>query len=362
MQTGAQDPVTLTIQIAASTDDAEEEVSSGVMDLTSSDLELGVEKSPQRVGLRFPGVTIPQGGWILGASIRFTVDEVDSGTASLELRGELSPNAGTYTSGSGDIAGRPLTSARVDWSPPDWTTVGASGAAQTTSDLAPLVQEIVNQSGWSSGNALAFVVTGSGTRTAESSRVGPAPVLEVTYVDVPDDEKPSVPQNLSSPAQSETTITLSWSPSTDNVGVAGYRVYGPNGTTDVSGTSHVETGLTADSSYGFQVSALDAAGNESDLSPVLTVSTTAPDGEKPSVPQNLSSPAQTGTTVSLTWSASTDNVGVVGYRVYGPTGTTDVPGTSHLEVGLAPATLYGFQVSALDAAGNESDLSATLQV
>ncbi|NIP83204.1 MAG: hypothetical protein GWM90_29825, partial [Gemmatimonadetes bacterium] len=88
----------------------------------------------------------------------------------------------------------------VGWSPPDWPSVGASGAAQTTPDLAPLVQEIVNQSGWASGNALAFVVTGSGTRTAESSRVGPAPVLEVTYVDVPDTEKPSVPQNLVSPA------------------------------------------------------------------------------------------------------------------------------------------------------------------
>ncbi|NIP83206.1 MAG: hypothetical protein GWM90_29835, partial [Gemmatimonadetes bacterium] len=115
VQTGAQDPVTLTLQLSASSDDAEEEVSSGAMDLTSSDLELGVEKAPQRVGLRFPGVTVPQGAWILGASVRFTVDEVSAGASSLELRGELSPNASTYTSGSGDIGARPTTSAVVGW-------------------------------------------------------------------------------------------------------------------------------------------------------------------------------------------------------------------------------------------------------
>ena len=144
------------------------------------------------------------------------------------------------------------------------------------------------------------------------------------------------------------------------MGVAGYRVYGPNGTTNVTGTSHVETGLVASTSYGCQVSALDAAGNESDLSAVLTVQTAAPDTEKPSVPQNLISPAQMGTTISLSWDASTDNVGVLGYRVYGPNGTTDVAGTSHVEIGLTPSTAYSFQVSALDAANNESNLSNAL--
>jgi chitodextrinase len=361
-ETGGADPVTLSVQIAASTDDAEEEISSGVMDLTSSDLELGVEKSAQLVGLRFPGVSIPQGASILSASVQFTVDEASTGAASLDVRGELASHAAPYSSSSSDISGRPTTSAVVTWSPPDWPTVGAAGAAQRSDDLKALVQEIVSQPGWVSGNALAFVITGTGTRTAESSRVGPAPVLDVVYVDVPDTEKPSVPQNLASPAQTETTITLSWDASTDNVGIAGYRVYGPNGTTNVTGTSHVETGLVASTSYGCQVSALDAAGNESDLSAVLTVQTSAPDTEKPSIPQNLISPAQTGTTISLSWDASTDNVGVVGYRVYGPNGTTDVAATSHVEIGLSPSTSYAFQVSALDAATNESDLSAALNV
>jgi chitodextrinase len=362
VETGGADPVTVVVPIASSTDDAEEEIASGVMDLTSSDLELGVEKSPQLVGMRFPGVSIPRGASILSANLQFTVDEVSTGSASLSLRGELSGDAAPFSSSAFDISGRPTTAAMVGWSPPDWPSVGASGAAQRSVDLKVLVQEIVSQSAWTSGNALAFIVTGIGTRTAESSRAGPAPVLEVVYVDVPDTEKPSPPQNLASPTQTETTITLVWDPSIDNVGVSGYRVYGPNGTTDVVGTSHVETGLLPSTSYGCQVSALDAAGNESDLSAVLTVQTAAPDTEKPSTPQNLISPAQTGTTISLSWDASTDNVGVTGYRVYGPNGVTTVPGTSHVEVGLAPSTSYSFQVSALDLAGNESDPSSALDV
>ena len=276
--------------------------------------------------MRFPGVSIPQGASILSANVQFTVDEVSTGGSLLEVRGELSNDAATYSTSLSDISGRPTTNAVVTWSPPDWPTVGAAGATQRTDDLKALVQEIVSQPGWVAGNALALVITGTGTRTAESSRAGPAPVLDVVYVDVPDTEKPSTPQNLASPAQTETTVTLTWDASTDNVGVAGYRVYGPNGTTDVTGTSHVETGLVASTSYGCQVSALDAAGNESDLSGVLTVQTSAPDTEKPSVPQGLVSPAQTGTTISLSWDASTDNVGIVGYRVYGPNGTTDVAG------------------------------------
>jgi len=161
------------------------------------------------------------------------------------------------------------------WNPPAWTAVGAAGNDQRTPELASLVQEIVGRSGWVSGNALVLVVAGTGVRTADSfdGNPGGAPLLDVVYLDTPDLEKPSTPQNLGSPAQTGTTIELAWDAATDNVGVTGYRVYGPNGTTDVTGTSHVETGLAPNTTYGFQVSALDAAGNESEPSPVLNVQT-----------------------------------------------------------------------------------------
>jgi chitodextrinase len=158
------------------------------------------------------------------------------------------------------------------------------------------------------------------------------------------------------------TIDLAWDAATDDRGVTGYRVYGPGGATDVPGTSWVATGLSPSTAYLFQVAALDAAGHLSAPSPVLNVSTMAPDLQDPSVPQNLRSPEQTGTTIELAWDASSDNVAVTGYRVYGPFGSALVTDTSHVETGLAPATAYSFQVAALDAAGNESDLSTALVV
>jgi hypothetical protein len=71
----------------------------------------------------------------------------------------------------------------VAWSPPDWTSVGAAGAAERTPDLSALLQEIVDRPGWAPGNALVLVVTGTGTRTAESFDGAPAaaPVLRVEY-------------------------------------------------------------------------------------------------------------------------------------------------------------------------------------
>jgi chitodextrinase len=362
--TGAADPVALSVRIGAGSDDAEERLSTGSLGLTGGDLELGLDRGrEQAVGLRFAGVDIPQGASILSASLLFTADEVKTGPSSLSIRGVASDDTPTF-SGTGDVSSRPTTSAGVAWSPPDWTVVWAAGAAQRTPDLSAIVQEIVSRQGWAANQALAFVITGSGTRTAESfeGRANSQPLLELVYLDQPDLSPPSTPQNLRSPARTSVTIDLAWDAASDDRGVTGYRVFGPGGATDVPGTSWVATGLSPSTAYAFQVAALDAAGHVSVPSPVLSVSTLAPDLQDPSVPQNLRSPAQTGTTIELEWDASSDNVAVTGYRVYGPFGNALVAGTSHVETGLLPATAYSFRVAALDAAGNESDLSTALVV
>ncbi len=84
---------------------------------------------------------------------------------------------------AGSVSGRPDTVATVTWTPPSWPTVGARGAEQKTPNLAPVVQEIVSRAGWASGNSLVLVVTGTGTRTAESYEGGVdrAPVLHIEY-------------------------------------------------------------------------------------------------------------------------------------------------------------------------------------
>jgi hypothetical protein len=103
------------------------------------------------------------------------------------------------------------------------------------------------------------------------------------------------------------------------------------------------------------------AGDYSDV--FVFTSADPPDIIPPSRPQNLGSPAQTGTTIDLVWDASTDNVGVTHYNIYRDgVVVASESSTNHTAVGLTPATSYEFRVSAVDAAGNESTLSDALSV
>ncbi len=98
--------------------------------------------------------------------------------------------------------------------------------------------------------------------------------IEVTGSSAPDTEAPSVPTNLAASNVTETTLTLTWDASTDNVGVTGYDVYlgGSNLGTVTSATANI-TGLAANTTYSFQVKAKDAASNESGFSSALSVTT-----------------------------------------------------------------------------------------
>jgi hypothetical protein len=169
-------------RIAAGADDAEESAG-GAVDLGSSDLELVFDGSNQTVGLRFTGVTVPPGSTIHEAWVQFQVDESNPGTIALTLEGQDADHAATFTTASGNVSSRPRTSASVAWSPPTWDPAGAAGPDQQTPDLSAVVQEIVDRPGWSSGNALAILVTGSGERTAESYNGLPsgAPLLHIRY-------------------------------------------------------------------------------------------------------------------------------------------------------------------------------------
>lgn len=98
--------------------------------------------------------------------------------------------------------------------------------------------------------------------------------VNIDYLALADGQAPSAPSNLSSSAVSQTSFTLSWTASTDNVGVTGYDVYA-NGTlkTSVTTNSASITGLTAATAYSMTVKAKDAAGNVSAASSALNVTT-----------------------------------------------------------------------------------------
>ena len=182
---------TLSVQINSSSDDAEERglnatSDTGTMDLTSSDIELVQDGSDgdQFIGLRFANITIPQGAIISNAYIQFTVDEDDDSSGAVIFKVEDVDNGSTFTSTAFDISSRTTGTDSVVWSNiPVWNTVGASGADQATPDLSVLVQSMVNRAGWVSGNAINFIITGTGERVAESydGSSSTAAILNIEY-------------------------------------------------------------------------------------------------------------------------------------------------------------------------------------
>ena len=175
-------PGTVDRRIAASSDDAEESAAAKVT-TNNSDIELVYDRTNQRVGLRFTAVAIPAGATITRAWIQFAADEAQSEVTSLLVQGQAADNPGTFTTATGNVSTRPRTAASVSWAPPAWALVGEAGANQRTPDLIEIVREIVARPGWASGNAMAFIVTGTGHRTAESfeGKASAAPLLHVEY-------------------------------------------------------------------------------------------------------------------------------------------------------------------------------------
>ncbi|MFC5405544.1 fibronectin type III domain-containing protein [Cohnella soli] len=312
-----------------------------------------------------------------------------------------------------------------------------------------------------------------------------------------DTQAPTAPTNLSSTGVTSNSVSLSWSASTDNVGVTGYDVYrGGSLAGSTSSTSYTDTGLAASSAYTYTVKAKDAAGNVSAASNSFTATTSASGGggttasyeaeasgntlaggaatsscagcsgggkvgyvgnnsgtlqfngvnassagtatvtisylngdasrtaqmsvnggtavtltfpgtgswttlgtvmtqvqlnagnntikfsnssgwapdfdriqvsagsggsgdtQAPTAPTNLAVTGKTSSSMSLSWTASTDNVGVIGYDVYrggNYVGTTTA--TTYTDTGLAASTSYSYTVKAKDAAGNISGAS-----
>ena len=319
-----------------------------------------------------------------------------------------------------------------------------------------------------------------------------------------DTQAPTAPTNLAASVASSSQINLSWTASTDNVGVAGYKIYRNGGTTPIatvtSGTTYHDTGLTGSTTYSYTVAAYDAAGNTSPATAAVSATTssatpsaacpapaasawtgcyysdqnlttlglvrtdptitfnwgagspdpaipvdhfsvrwsgvfnfnagsntftvTADDGfrlyvdgvkimdhwvdeaattyaqtvattagnhtvtmeyyenagyavanlqwqlaasisasdtQAPTTPTNLTASAASSSQINLSWNASTDNVGVAGYKIYINGGTAPIAtaaGTTYQSTGLVASTLYSYSVAAYDAASNTSAQSA----
>ena len=178
-----------------------------------------------------------------------------------------------------------------------------------------------------------------------------------------DTQAPSIPGALAVSGQTQTALTLSWSASTDNVRNTGYSTYrngAAAGSTAAATRTYTFTGLACATTYALAVDAVDATGNRSAPATVNgTTSACSPptDTQAPSIPGALAVSGQTQTALTLSWSASTDNVATTGYSTYrngAAAGSTAAATRTYTFTGLTCGTTYTLGVDAVDAAGNRS--------
>jgi chitodextrinase len=211
------------------------------------------------------------------------------------------------------------------------------------------------------GYYMLFLVNGQGVPSVASFVRFPAPYEDTAA--------PTAPTGLTATG-GVGSAALKWTAASDNTGVARYNVHRsstPNFTPTAGNrvgqpgaTSFTDSGVAAGTWY-YKVTAEDAAGNIGPPSAEASA-TVSLDGTPPSVPSGLKASAGS-TSASLAWNASTDNVGVAGYRVTRngtQAGTASSP--SFNDSGLAPNTAYTYTVAAYDAAGNTSEPSEPVTV
>ncbi|MBT3287148.1 MAG: PQQ-binding-like beta-propeller repeat protein [Victivallales bacterium] len=183
------DPVrTVSVRVSDGADDGEEV--NGRLSLTSSDLELTRDgKNEQLIAIRFRDLPIEATDEVLSARLRFTVKTPSTEPTKLRIRAEAADSAAALLAG---VAKRATTPDSVAWSPAPWTKAGASGKEQTTPDVAGLLRQIIGRPGWKPGNAVVFLIDGTGHRCPFSAngRATAAPLLEVTYRRTPRETPP----------------------------------------------------------------------------------------------------------------------------------------------------------------------------
>jgi len=231
------------------------------------------------------------------------------------------------------------------------------GSASSSASL--VITHSIGLSGLSAGTTYHFEVAsmnGSG-QTATSS--------DQTFTTATN--APTI-SNISSGTPTTTAATVTWTTdqsSNSEVVYGTTTAYGSASSSASLVTSHSISlsGLSSNTTYHYAVVSANAySQTSSSTDQTLTTASSSSDTQPPTTPTNLVATPASPTEIDLSWTASTDNVGVVGYKIFrdGTQVATDTSGTTYADTGLsAPSTYHAYWISAYDAAGNVSTSTGT---
>jgi chitodextrinase len=346
----------------------------------ASSVGLSWSASADNVGVT--GYTVYRNGASLatvgGAVLSYTDASVSSAT-TYTYSVDAFDAAGNHSAQSSAVS---ITT--LDWGPPSAPT-GLTATASSSSvglawnaagDNVAVTGYTVYRNGSAlgtvSGSVLGYTdgtVSASNTYTytvdafdAAGNHSGQSQPVTVTTPGQADTTPPIVPAGLAAAAGPAGEVDLSWTASTDDVGVTGYTVYRDGssiGTVNGSATTYADRTVSSATTYTYTVDAYDAAGNHSAQSTGASITT--PDWAPPTAPAGLTASAVTSSEIDLSWQAATDNVGVAGYTVYRGGSAVATLGSgvlTYADAGLGHGLTYSYTVTAFDAAGNTSPQSS----
>ena len=262
---------TFTGQVSASADDADEQgtnnSSPGTVNISTSTSRLDGNTSAARsyLGDRFENVTIAQGSTVSAATLQLYCNSSVDKTMAATAYCEGADNSAQFTTANFNISSRTASTHTVTWS-----ATFTNAAFNTSPSLVNPVQDVISRAGFSSGNALTFIVDDNVTQTSNAlvenydGVNADAAKVSITYTA---GSPPSVP-TLTNPLSyvSGTSLTANWSApagsptnydieiSTDN---ATWTVYSSIGNV----TTYTFTGLTANTGYYVRLQADNASGS-----------------------------------------------------------------------------------------------------
>jgi fibronectin type 3 domain-containing protein len=300
-------------------------------------------------------------GLVNGTTYSYTVRAVDAAgnvssdsstatatpQASPDIMAPAAPTGLTATAGDAQVS--------LDWADGSESDLDHYNVYRDGTQVASPTASNYTDSGLTNGTSYSYQVTAvdhAGNESAKSSGVSTTPQA------APDTTAPAAPTGLTTTA-GDAQVSLDWADGSES-DLDHYNVY-RDGTQVASPTAsnYTDSGLTNGTSYSYQVTAVDHAGNESaKSSSVSTTPQAAPDTTAPAAPAGLTATAGDAQ-VSLDWADSSES-DLDHYNLYrGTTKIASPTSSAYTDTGLTNGSEYTYQATAVDSSGNESAKSAS---